>query len=128
MNKDLRHVEALVDLIDECVSVEKVIADLPSGYVSTKNISGHVYCYRQWREGNKIVSSYIPNTLLNSVKRKIALRKENESLLREIKKDLSKVSHKVIKAELLTEKDISDLLAAGRKGDDVKKLANKKLK
>lgn len=127
MNKDLRQVEALIDLINEYVSTEKTIESLPAGYISTKSISGHIYCYRQWREGNKIVSSYVPNPLLNSVKRKIAMRKDNENLLKAIRKDLQKVSRKVIRAELLNQNDIDDLLEAARRGEDVSELASKKV-
>jgi len=128
MNKDLRQVEALVDLINEYVSTEKTIESLPCGYISEKTISGHVYCYRQWREGSKIVSCYVPNPLLNSVKRKIAVRKENEALLKAIKKDYLKVAHKVVKAELLTEADLDELFAAARDGKDVAKLVDAKVK
>lgn len=119
MNKNLREVEALVELINEYVQIEKTIAVLPCGYISVKHISGHTYNYRQWREGNKIVSSYVPEALLNGVKRKIAVRKENESLLKIVKKDLKKVSNKVIKAGLLSEEDIETLCAAARDDEDV---------
>ena len=80
MKKDLREVEALVQIIDEYAQVQKNIANLPCGYISVKQISGHTYCYRQWREGKKIISQYVPDALLSSVKRKIAVRKENEAL------------------------------------------------
>ena len=54
MKKDLREVEALVQIVDEYAQVQKNIANLPCGYISVKQISGHTYCYRQWREGKKI--------------------------------------------------------------------------
>ena len=128
MNKDLRQVEALVGLINEYVSTEKTIDSLPCGYISEKTISGHTYCYRQWREGTKIVSCYVPNALLNSVKRKIAVRKENEALLKEVNRDYLKVAHKVVKAGLLKEKDLDDLFKAARKGEDISELAKAKLR
>lgn len=128
MNKDLRQVEALVDLINEYVSTEKTIESLPCGYISEKTISGHTYCYRQWREGAKIVSCYVPNPLLNSVKRKIALRKENEALLKEVNRDYLKVARKVVKAGLLTDKDLDDLFNAARNGEDISDLAEAKIR
>ena len=103
MKKDLREVEALVQIVDEYASVQKNIANLPCGYISVKQISGHTYCYRQWREGKRIISQYVPDALLSSVKRKIAVRKENEALLKVIKKDLKKATRKVVKSGLLTE-------------------------
>ena len=126
MNKSLRQVEALGEIISECVSIENVIANLPRGYISVKHISGKVYCYRQWREGSRIISVYVPEALLNSTKRKIAVRKENEALLKIVKKDLKKASHKVIKEGILSEDDVNELIEAARRGEDVVTLAQEK--
>lgn len=127
MKKDLREVEALVQIIDEYAVVEKNIANLPCGYISVKQISGHTYCYRQWREGKRIISQYVPDALLSSVKRKIAVRKENEALLKVIKKDLKKLSRKVVKSGLLTEQDVIDLLEVATNDGDVNAEAKKRL-
>lgn len=128
MNKDSRLVEALVELINEYVAIENTISALPSGYVSTKTISEKTYYYRQWREGSKIFSVYIPNALVSGVRRKIAVRKENEALLKEVKKDLSKTTRKAVKAGLFTEEDVTNLLKAGKDGKDVAEEAAKLVK
>ena len=128
MKKDLREVEALVQIIDEYAQVQKNIANLPCGYISVKQISGHTYCYRQWREGKKIISQYVPDALLSSVKRKIAVRKENEALLKVVKKELKKAEHKVLKEGLLSEADIEELKEAAKNGADVVALAQEKAK
>lgn len=125
MKKDSRLVEALVDLINEYVDIENTISTLPCGYVSTKTISGKTYYYRQWREGQKISSVYIPNALVNGIKRKIAFRKENEVLLKEVKKDFSKTARKVVKTGLMSDEDVESLLQAGREGKDVASVAAK---
>ena len=119
MKKDSRLLEALVELINEYVDIENTISTLPCGYVSTKTISSKTYYYRQWREGSKICSVYIPNALVNGIKRKIAFRKENEVLLKEVKKDLSRLTRKVVKAGLMSEDDVNGLLQAGKDGKDV---------
>lgn len=119
MKKDLREVEALAQIIIEYALVYKNIANLPCGYISVKQISGHIYCYRQWREGDKIISQYVPDALLSSVKRQIAARKENEVLLKEIKKDLKKTSRKVVKNGLLTEAEIIGVIEVAIQGADV---------
>ena len=75
MKKDLREVEALVQIVEEYAQVSKNIASLPCGYISVKQISGHTYCYRQWKKGKKIISQYVPDALLSSVKRKIATKR-----------------------------------------------------
>lgn len=128
MNKNLREIEALVALVNEYVETENAIKALPTGYISVKNISGHVYNYRQWREGNKIISAYVPEALLNSVKRKIAVRKEQEALLKVVKKDLKKAAHKIAKVSSFKEEDVEVLLETARKGQDVSEKANELIK
>ena len=81
MNKQVRQLELLLELMNERDQIEENIKALPVGYISVKQISGHTYYYRQWREGKKIISQYVPDALLSSVKRKIAVRKENEKPL-----------------------------------------------
>ena len=127
MKKDLREVEALVQIIEEYAQVQKNIASLPCGYISVKQISGHTYCYRQWREGKKIISQYVPDALLSSVKRKIAVRKENEALLKLVKKDLKKAARKVEKSGLLNEADVVALLEVAMKDGDVNAEVEKRL-
>ena len=75
-----------------------MIDALPRGYISVKVISGHTYYYRQWREGSKIISSYVPESYLNVVKQKIEIRKQNEELLKILKKDYKKAEKAVLKA------------------------------
>ena len=127
MKKDLREVEALVQIVDEYATVQKNIANLPCGYISVKQISGHTYCYRQWREGKRIISQYVPDALLSSVKRKIAVRKENEALLKVIKKDLKKATRKVVKSGLLTIEDVNALLEVALNDGDVNAEVEKRL-
>ena len=52
---------------------------------------------------------YFYKALLNGVKRKIAIRKENEALLKAVKKDIKLVTRQVLKAQLLTVEEIEDL-------------------
>lgn len=109
MKKEQRQVESLFELLKEQAEIEKQIAALPVGYISVKVISGHTYNYRQWRDGSKIISQYVPEAFLNSVKRKIAARKEQEALLKAVKKDIKSATRKVLKAELMTEEEIAAL-------------------
>lgn len=91
MNKKERKLLQLVDLLRTQANLCSIIDSLPRGYISVKKISGHTYYYRQWREGNKILSSYVEESFLPSIKNKIMLRKNNEDLLRITKKDLRNV-------------------------------------
>ncbi len=111
MKKEQRQIDSLYELLKEQVEIENNIAALPRGYISVKKISGHVYNYRQWREGSKIISEYVPEAFLNGVKRKIAARKEQEALLKAVKKDIKSVSGKLLRAGLIDEKEIAELKA-----------------
>ena len=97
MKKSERQVEVLLESLIEVANIEKVIAALPRGYISVKVISGHTYYYRQWREGSKIISSYVPDSYLNVVKQKIEIRKQNEQLLKILKKDFKKAEKAVLR-------------------------------
>lgn len=108
MKKVERQVEVLLESLIECANIEKVIDALPKGYISVKVISGHTYYYRQWREGSKIVSSYVPESYLNVVKQKIEIRKQNEELLRILKNDYRKAEKAVLRSGLLSEKQIEE--------------------
>ena len=127
MNKQQRQLELLLELLNEREQIEENIKALPVGYISVKQISGHTYCYRQWREGKRIISQYVPDALLSSVKRKIAVRKENEALLKVIKKDLKKATRKVVKSGLLTEEDVIALLDVAMNNGDLNAEAEKRL-
>ncbi len=111
MKQEQRQAELLLALMNEKEQIEENIKALPVGYISVKQISGHTYYYRQWREGKKIISDYIPETFLNATKRKIAARKEQESLLRAVKADIKKAMRKVSKDKVLTKEEVEALLA-----------------
>lgn len=109
MKKYEREIESLVELFKEEKEIERIIRELPRGYISVKVISGHTYNYRQWREGDKIISEYVPEAFVNSIKRKIAIRKENESALKEVKKELQAKIKFALKKNILSEAEIEEL-------------------
>ncbi len=97
MSKLSKMQDSYVELVKEEKTIEGVIASLPRGYISNKTISGHVYHYLQWREGSRVLSSYVPEALVNGVRQKIIVRKENEALLKIIKKDIKKLEKSLLK-------------------------------
>ena len=110
MNKEKRQLELLLELLNEREQIEENIKALPVGYISVKQISGHTYYYRQWREGSKIISEYVPEAFLNATRRKIAARKEQESLLKAVKADIKKANRRVNKERTLTKEEVEALL------------------
>ncbi len=109
MKKTQRQIDSLYELLKEQAEIEKNITALPRGYISKKTISGHVYNYRQWREGTKIVSEYVPEAFLGGVLRKISARKEHEASLRLVKKELKNLTRRLLRQEAITEEEIEDL-------------------
>ena len=108
MKKSERQVEVLIESLIEVSLIEKVIESLPRGYISVKTISGHQYFYRQWREGSRIISTYVPESYLNVVKQKIEIRKQNEELLKILKKDYKKAEKAVLKFGEVTPEAIAE--------------------
>ncbi|MCR4911130.1 MAG: hypothetical protein K5925_01210 [Bacilli bacterium] len=106
MKKSERQVEVLIESLIECANIEKVIEALPRGYISVKKISGHTYYYRQWREGDKIISTYVPESYLKVIRQKIEIRKQNEELLKILKKDAKKAERDVLKAGEVSQEQI----------------------
>lgn len=111
MKKSERQVEVLIESLIECAIIEKVIEALPRGYISVKKISGHTYYYRQWREGEKIISTYVPESYLKVVRQKIEIRKQNEELLKILKKDAKKAERDVLKAGEVSQERIDQAKA-----------------
>ena len=109
MKQTQRQVEVLISSLQETVRIEQVISSLPRGYISVKRIAGHTYYYRQYREGDKIISHYVPDAFLNGVKQKIIIRKENEQLLKITKKDLARAIRSCLKAGLLNNEQVVKL-------------------
>lgn len=107
MKKSERQIEVLLASLIECQNIENVINALPRGYISVKVISGHTYYYRQWREGSKIISSYVNESYLNVIKQKINIRKQNEELLKILKKDYKKAERSILRTGALTVEQIN---------------------
>ncbi|MCQ2802752.1 MAG: hypothetical protein MJ225_03690 [Bacilli bacterium] len=125
MKKSERQIEVLLESLIEVNNIEKVIEALPRGYISVKVISGHTYYYRQWREGNKIISSYVPESYLNVVKQKIEIRKQNEQLLKILKKDYTKAVRNVLKSGDVKESSIKAIKEKVRNLSEEELMSNK---
>ena len=108
MSKSEKMLEAYKDMLREVQEVENTIRALPRGYISTKTISGHTYHYLQWREGSRVLSSYVNDALLAIVQQKIVVRKANEELLKILKKDLQKCEKALLKAGM-SEEELANL-------------------
>ena len=103
MSKSSKNIDMYIELLKDLRNAEECIKALPRGYISTKVISGHTYHYLQWREGTQVLSTYVNDTLLNSTKQKIVIRKEYEELVAVLRKDLKKIEKNILKSGLTKE-------------------------
>lgn len=58
--------------------LEEEVSLLPKGYVRESKRNGHVYYYLQRREGDRVVSEYVPHDRVEELRDKIGRRKTCE--------------------------------------------------
>lgn len=79
------------------IAYQEMLSSYKKGYIFCQNIKGKNYCYRKYREGNKIISEYIG---LENSKEAIEAKenyKERKRIEANLKK-LRKEEQKLIKA------------------------------
>ena len=75
-------------LLARIAELETQIAALPGGSISTKKIKGKQYYYHRWTENKKRIEKYIPAEDVEELREKIMLRKELETELKTLQKEL----------------------------------------
>ena len=80
MSKKDKMLQAFRELLEEYKNIQSAVESLPRGYISKKVISGHVYHYRQWREGSHVLSDYVPEVLLNGNHKEIEKWKREKQI------------------------------------------------
>lgn len=70
--------------------LEAEIADLPSGYISRKNIRGKIQHYYQWTEAGKKRSKYVDDSYAEELTAAIEKRRALQNKLKKMKKNLPK--------------------------------------
>lgn len=63
--------------------IEEELATLPKGSVRVRMIRGREYYYLNHREGDRVISDYIPAREIESVRAKVARRRELKAALKE---------------------------------------------
>lgn len=80
-----------IKLSNERSLLAKECEALPVGSIQKKRIKNGEYFYRQYREGSKVKTIFIPFDQLDSIKNNIYRRKEIERRLKEIETEISQV-------------------------------------
>lgn len=107
--------------------LKNIIKQLPSGYISHKNIYGKEKCYYQWRDNGKLNSKYIKKGELEELMRDIEKRREAQTELKNLQKlapetieDKIQYSTNVMVGSEL--RDVASIAAEYEKRDCYKKL------
>lgn len=98
---DVLHEEA-ERLKEKQLAYKSQIENLPKGSIVYKSIRGNSYPYLMRREGQKVITQYIPEEKINEFEEKIKKRKYYQSLLKQINFDL-KVAQNAIKHSFIKE-------------------------
>ena len=73
------------DIADRIREIEAELAELPTGYISRKQISGKEQFYLQWTENGKIRSRYIKASEYDAIAARVERRKALQAELKELK-------------------------------------------
>lgn len=95
-------IEEYKNLIARKLFLELEIKQLPVGYISKKTINKKVRYYLQYRNGNKIISTYINNNDVDAIAKKIEKRKKYFAELSVIEERLDQLE----KATMLINKNL----------------------
>lgn len=83
------------DVLSRIAELEKQIAALPIGSISTKKIKGREYHYHRWTENKKRKEKYLPADEVDILRGQIVQRKTLENELRQLRKKASAVRQAV---------------------------------
>ena len=72
------------EIQNELLQVRKEMAELPSGYISKKNINGKTRYYLQWVENGKKKSKYFDDVFADDLRAKIEKRRELQKREKEL--------------------------------------------
>lgn len=79
--------------------LEKQIAELPRGSISTKDVKGHKYYYHRWYEEGVRKEKFIPVDNLASLRAQIVQRRELEAQQKKLREQLPKTSRKAARED-----------------------------
>lgn len=91
------------------------ISELPSGYISQKNIKGKVQYYRQWNEGNQLKSKYISAGDVDTVRKQIEERKSLEEQLKKLLTLYPETTEDVYETNVVVGRELWDMVESTRK-------------
>ena len=78
---------------------QEMLAELPKGTISEKQVKGNTYYYLKYRDGKKIVSKYVGKQEIESIKEQIDKRRHIEAMIKSLSEE-QKLAEKVLEGNL----------------------------
>lgn len=78
---------------------QETLAKLPKGTISEKQVKGNTYYYLKYRDGKKIVSKYIGNKEIETLKQQIGKRRHIETMIKSLLEE-QKLAAKILEGNL----------------------------
>lgn len=87
--------EVLLEEYERSIRISRALENenrnLPKGSIQKKRINNNEYYYLMFRDQGKVISQYVAETDVDKLARQIALRKENQKLLKEQEQSRKKI-------------------------------------
>ena len=87
--------EVLLEEYERSIRISRALENenrnLPKGSIQKKRINNNEYYYLMFRDQGKVISQYVAETDVDKLARQIALRKENQKVLKEQEQSRKKI-------------------------------------
>ena len=78
---------------------QEQLGTLPKGTISEKKVKQAIYFYLKYREGKKVVSRYIPQKDVETVREQVEKRRHIETMIRFLQEELA-IAEKALEGQL----------------------------
>lgn len=78
---------------------QEELGTLPKGTISEKKAGQSIYFYRKYREGKRVVSKYIPQKDVETVREQVEKRRHIEIMIRSLREERA-IAEKALEGQL----------------------------
>lgn len=78
---------------------QEVLAELPKGTISEKQVKDNIYYYLKYRDGKKIISKYVRKQEIEKLKEQLDKRRHIEAMIKSLLEE-QKLANKVLEGNL----------------------------
>ena len=100
MNLILRTILQEKERIDRMLAkYQEELETLPKGTISEKKVKQSTYFYLKYREGKKVISRYIPQKDVETVREQVEKRRHIETMIRSLQEERA-IAEKALEGQL----------------------------